>query len=87
MLYRADVHHECGGQSKKCGLEVWSQPWLGPAQLEWTCEEYKNHKISKRETLVGGVTPVDESEFGTLEQMVVDALSFASAKDDNKNYK
>lgn len=183
MLYRATVHYDCGGQLKKCEIKIWSQPWLGPAQNEWTCDENKSIKISKRslpgghseltnftstraeelarqesllkgesagekcefvriingtsqvvsgmryhlttevhcdgekrecehqiweqawknhvetlkyeckavsrrrrETLVGGVTPIDESEFGTLEQMVVDALTYASAKDDNKNY-
>ncbi|XP_063707481.1 putative cysteine proteinase CG12163 isoform X2 [Culicoides brevitarsis] len=184
ILYRATVHHECGGEDKTCSIEIWDQPWLGPPQNKWTCDEYKNHKISKRgvpgghnelddekkqraeelartevpkkgllageqcefvrvvkgsyqvvagilyhlttevscggekrqcehqiyerawenhvetkkyecsavssrrrrDTLVGGVEQVDESEFGTLEQMVVDALSYASAKDDNKNY-
>lgn len=185
ILYRATVHHECGGELKTCQIEIWSQPWLGPPQNKWTCEEYKNHKISKRgtlgghmeltedkrqraeelvrkevpkrgeqagekcelvkvakgtyqvvqgiryrlttevicdgekreceheivergwennvetkkyeckvmsrrrrrESLIGGPTQIDESEFSMLEQMVVDALSYASAKDDNKNYK
>lgn len=86
-LDTAKVSHNCGGVSKTCGIKIWSKPWLNFTQKEWTCEEYKNRKISKRETLVGGATPVDESEFGTLEQMVVDALAYGSAKDDAKNYK
>uniref|UniRef100_A0A336MCR0 CSON013588 protein n=1 Tax=Culicoides sonorensis TaxID=179676 RepID=A0A336MCR0_CULSO len=88
IKYTALVHHTCGGETKTCTLELWHQAWINPEpQKTWACEEYQNVKISRRRRgLVGGPTPVDESEFSSLEQMVQDALSYASANDKDKNY-
>lgn len=85
IYYHLTTEVDCNGEKRQCEHNIVEK--AGHGAVETKKYECKVASRRRREGLLGGVTPIDESEFGTLEQMVVDALSFASAKDDNKNYK
>lgn len=85
MKYILKVKTACGGQQCVCDMDIWYKAWENYVEtLKFECTEQKTRR--RREVLVGGPTQIDESEFATLEQMVTNALDYASAKNPNNNY-